>query len=233
MFDWLEFGRGPLFRFCFAVMLLGLLRLAVLAAIRARNGGSGPEPPVSPPLAPGLLFRSPSWRWLRAAALIVFHAGLISLALFVAAHVFAWRRAVGFAWFALPKDVSDRLAIMTVASGAILFLMSAIEAARHPAPGRRPVWLLALLAPVVTGYLAANVALEPDSYRTLMFFHVYSGDFILASIPFTRLADCVLQPLTRYVTRSPWQPLAEILALSVFWPRRPAAPHPVTRSEEA
>lgn len=233
MFDWLEFGRGPLFRFCFALMLLGLVRLAVLAAIRARNGQNGPEPPVRISLAPEPVFRSPFWRWLRAAALIVFHTGLISLALFVAAHVFAWRRAVGFAWFALPKEVSDRLALLTVASGAILFLMSAVETARHPAPGRRPVWLLVLLTPVVTGYLAANIALEPDSYRTLMFFHVYSGDFILAAIPFTRVADCVLEPLARYVTRSPWQPLAEILALSVFFPHSPAPPQAVTSSKEA
>lgn len=233
MFDWLEFGRGPLFRFCFALMLLGLMRLAVLAAMRARNGRNGPEPPARTPLAPEPVFRSPFWHWLRAAALIVFHTGLILLALFVAAHVFAWRRAVGFAWFALPKDVSDLLAMLTVASGAILFLMSAIEAARHPAPGRRPVWLLVLLAPIVTGYLAANVALEPDSYRTLMFFHVYSGDLILAAIPFTRVADCVLRPLARYVTRSPWQPLAEILALSVISPHRLAPPQVVTHREEA
>jgi hypothetical protein len=229
MFDWLEFGRGPLFRFCFALMLLGLLRLVVLAAIRARNGE---EPPAGKRRRRDPVFHSPFWRWLRGAALLVFHAGLISLALFVAAHVFAWRRAVGFAWFALPKDLSDRLALLTVASGAVLFLMSAVEAARHPAPGRRPVWLLVLLAPIVTGYLAANVALEPDSYRTLMFFHVYSGDLILAAIPFTRVAECVLQPVARYVTRSPWQPLAEILALSDSIPHRLAAPLAVTRSEE-
>jgi hypothetical protein len=233
MVDWLEFGRGPLFRFCFALMLLGLARLAVLAAIRARNGENGPD---SPPIEPGWAqpaFRSPFWRWLRVAALVVFHAGLILLALFVAAHVFAWRRAVGFAWFALPKEISDRLAVLTVISGAVLFLMSAVERARHPSPARRPVWLLVLLAPVATGYLAANIALQPDSYRTLMLFHVYSGDLIVAAIPFTRVADCVLRPLARSVTRSPWRPLAEILALSVVFEHRPAVPQAVTSREEA
>ncbi len=232
MFDWLEFGRGPLFRFCFALMLLGLLRLAVLAALRARNGYNASAAGAESAPGSDAVFGSPFWRWLRAAALVVFHTGLISLALFVAAHVFAWRRAVGFAWFALPKDVSDRLALLTLASGAILFLLSSIELARHPAPGRRPVWLLVLLLPVLTGYLAANIALDPDSYRTVMLFHVYSGNLILAAIPFTRVADCVLLPLTRFVTRSPWQPLAEILTLPAWLPHRPAAPLPVTRSQE-
>jgi hypothetical protein len=231
VFDWLEFGRGPLFRFAFALMLLGLLRLVALALLRARNkNDSGMElPPArpAPPVQPGAL-----WTAARLILLVVFHTGLIALPLFVAAHVFAWRRAVGFAWFALPKEVSDWLAVATVAAGAALFLMSSIDLARGVIPGRRPIWVLVLLVPVATGYLAANFAFQPESYRFLMLLHVYSGNFILAVIPFTRVADCVLQPLTRSVVRSPWRPLAEILALSVSFRPRPASVNPAASGEE-
>lgn len=231
MFDWLEFGRGPLFRFAFALMLLGLLRLVVLAFMRTRNnnhsGVGVPSARRGPTVRPGAL-----WTVARALLLAVFHAGLIALPLFVAAHVFAWRRAVGFAWFALPKEVSDWLAVATVAAGAALFLMSSIDLARGVVEGRRPIWVLTLLVPVATGYLAANFAFQPESYRFLMLLHVYSGNFILAVIPFTRVADCVLEPLARYVVRSPWRPLAEILALSITFRPRPAPVSPTTSAEE-
>jgi hypothetical protein len=235
LLDWLEFGRGPLFRFCFALMLLGLLRLAVLTAIRARNGAENAVIPKAGPRSR----RPPAWGWrfwsyLRGMLLVVFHAGLIALPLFVAAHVFAWRRAVGFAWFSLPKEVSDWLAVLTVASGAMLIAMGAVDLARRRTPGRRPIWLLVLLAPVVSGYVAANAALEPDSYRALMLLHVYSGNFMLAMIPFTHVADCVLEPVARFVVRSPWRPLAEIMAFSViFHPQPDATPGAAGQHEES
>jgi len=217
MIDWLEFGRGPLFRFTFALMLLGLLRLAVLAWLRRRE-----KPiPAANRLAPVRV--GPLWRGARVVLLIVFHIGLIALPLFVAAHVFAWRRAVGFAWFALPKPASDWLAVATVVAGVGLFLMSSIDLARGVTEGRRPIWVLALLVPVVTGYLASNFSLAPESYRALMLVHVYAGNFILAAIPFTRVADCALRPTSRYVERSFWRPLAEILALSVTFGQRSEA----------
>ena len=34
---WLDFGRGPLFRLCFALMLLGLLRILALTVIGMRE----------------------------------------------------------------------------------------------------------------------------------------------------------------------------------------------------
>lgn len=232
MFDWLEFGRGPLFRFAFALMVLGLLRLVILVLLGPHRDvkQAAAEFPPARPDAPVPV--SPFWKLLRALLLTVFHAGLIALPLFVAAHVFAWRRAVGFAWFALPKEVSDWLAVATVAAGAALFLMSSIDLARGVTEGRRPVWVLVLLVPVATGYLAANFAFQPESYRFLMLLHVYSGNFILAVLPFTRVADCVLQPWTRHLVRSPWKPLAEILALSATFYLRPVAQRRTTSAEE-
>jgi len=224
--DWLEFGRGPFFRFAFALMLLGLLRLVVLALLRRR------EQPIRAANAPVPQRVGALWRGARVVLLLVFHTGLIALPLFVAAHVFAWRRAVGFAWFALPKSVSDWLAVATVVAGAALFLMSSIDLARGVTEGRRPIWVLALLVPVATGYLAANFVLQPESYRALMLVHVYSGNFILATIPFTRAADCILRPLARSVERSFWKPLAEILALSVTFRPRPAPARPRASAEE-
>lgn len=83
MLDWLEFGRGPFFRFAFALMLLGLLRLVVLALLRRR------EQPIRAANAPVPPRVGALWRGARVVLLLVFHTGLIALPLFVAAHVFA------------------------------------------------------------------------------------------------------------------------------------------------
>ncbi len=66
-------------------------------------------------------------------------------------------------------------------------------------------WPLVLAVPFLTGYLCANAALTPAAYQTSMLVHVYSADLIMALVPFTKVAHCVLEPLSQVVTAVSWK----------------------------
>jgi hypothetical protein len=42
-------------------------------------------------------------------------------------------------------------------------------------------------------------------YQRMMLFHVWSGDLIMLLLPFTKIAHCVLLPLSQYVTGLAWK----------------------------
>jgi hypothetical protein len=67
------------------------------------------------------------------------------------------------------------------------------------------VWPLLLVIPFVTGYVCANSAARPETYQAMMFLHVYSADLIMLMLPFTKLAHCVLVPLSQAVTAVAWK----------------------------
>lgn len=214
MESWIEFGRGPLFRFAFVLMVLGLARLVLLtlAGIREvwrdmpdrrlpwkdllRNTGGWLFPV-------GRLWRR---RPVYSTVSFVFHAGLLLVPLALGAHVILWQRAVGFAWPAIPQALANWLTLAAIAGGAALFLMRAIHAAtRALSRAQDLMWPLLLVVPFATGYLCANASLSPQAYRTLMFLHIYAADLILLLIPFTKIAHCVLAPFSQFVGAMSWK----------------------------
>jgi nitrate reductase gamma subunit len=211
---WLDFGRGPLFRLAFALMLLGLLRILVLTAVAAVEAlRCNPDRIVDwadtgrQTLA-WLLPVNRLWRKRPVYSVIsfIFHVGLLSVPPFLAAHVLLWRRSVGFAWPALPQVVADWLTLVVIATGLGLFLGRALHpAARALSRTQDYFWLLLLVVPFLTGYLCSNVTLSPTAYQTLMLLHVYAANLIMAMIPFTKIAHCALAPLSQLVTSIAWK----------------------------
>jgi hypothetical protein len=59
--------------------------------------------------------------------------------------------------------------------------------------------------PFITGFLCTNVAIGPKTYQSLMLVHVYSANLIMLLIPFTKIAHCVLAPLSQVVTAIAWK----------------------------
>ena len=55
------------------------------------------------------------------------------------------------------------------------------------------------------GFLCTNVAIAPKTYQSLMLVHVYSANLIMLLIPFTKIAHCVLAPLSQVVTAIAWK----------------------------
>lgn len=211
---WIEFGRGPLFRLCFSLMILGLLRILVLTAIGiVESYGRNPDKIVS---WKGIVKQTLGWlaplgrlwnkRPVYSSISVLFHAGLLLVPFFLAAHVLLWKRSVGFAWPALPQPAADWLTLLVIASALGLILgRAAHSGARSLSRFQDYTWLVLLAVPFATGYLCANAAVGPKSYQNVMLLHVYSADLVMAMIPFTKIAHCVLAPLSQLVTGIAWK----------------------------
>ncbi|MFH1862801.1 MAG: hypothetical protein ABH878_08320 [bacterium] len=214
MQTWLDFGRGPLFRLCFVLMVLGLLRIFVLSVIgMVENYRRSPDKIV--PFA-DLLKKTVSWlipvnrlwtkRPLYSAVSFLFHIGLILVPLFYGAHVLLWKESAGFAWFSISESWADRLTLVTICGGIILFLMRALYVpARALSRKQDYLWPLLLVIPFLTGYICANSVISAAVYQGLMLIHVYSANLVMVMIPFTKIAHCILIPLSQLVTGLSWK----------------------------
>lgn len=214
MEGWIEFGRGPLFRFAFVLMLLGLARLLALTATgiwevwRNMPDRRLPWKDIARNTA-GWLF--PVGRlWKRRAFYstmsFVFHVGLLLVPLALAAHILLWKSSVGFAWPAIPQPLADWLTLAVMATGAgLLIARAAVRATRALSRPQDFLWLVLLIVPFLTGYLCANVALRPQTYRVLLLAHIYCGNLVLLLIPFTKIAHCVLAPFSQLIGALSWK----------------------------
>ena len=214
----LDFARGPLFRFSLAVMLLGLLRILVLdlvAIVEAyRKAGDTTLPWKF------MIRRALQWffpfnrvfinRPIYSLFSVLFHVGLILVPIFLFAHVELWHKSIGLAWPALPKLWADWLTISTILFGLTLFVgrISSRES-RFLSRKQDYLWPLVLLIPFVSGYFCANGNIQPATYQLLMLIHVLSANLILLLLPFTKLAHCVLLPLSQFVSNIAWRFPAE------------------------
>lgn len=211
---WIQFGQGPLFAAAFSLMVLGVVRILVLTLAgiveayhkswdRMVNWKEVARQTVHWLVPVARLWRS---RPVYSTFSLLFHAGLLLVPLFATAHVLMWKHAVGFAWRAMPQGPVDILTITTLVAGLGLFLgRAASAAARSVSRLQEYFWPLLLLIPFATGFTCSHAALSPKAYQGFMLLHVYAADLILALIPFTKIAHCVLAPLSQLVTAVAWK----------------------------
>ena len=211
---WIEFGRGPLFRLCFALMLLGLARIVVLTIIGMVEAYRRNEDRIvnwKELINKTFAWLFPITRLLRKRPVyslisFLFHIGLILVPLFLAAHVLLWEKSVGFAWFAIPQSLADYLTPIVIIGGLILFLMRALYGpARAISRKQDYVWPLLIIVPFLTGYICVNSAVSPAVYRWMMLIHIFSANLIMVMIPFTKIAHCILIPFSQLVTAIGWK----------------------------
>jgi nitrate reductase gamma subunit len=211
---WLEFARGPLFRLCFALMLLGLLRIFINTLLGIREAYQrNPDKIVS---WKEIRYQTLAWlfplgrlgkqRPIYSLFSFFFHVGMIVTPIFLASHILLWRNAVGFGWPALPHEVANWLTLMAIVTGLAIFLGRVLHpGARKLSRSQDFFWPLLIVTPFATGYLASNTVLSPWTYQFLMLVHVFSADLIMLMIPFTKIAHCVLTPLSQLVTGIAWK----------------------------
>lgn len=214
METWLDFGRGPLFRLSFVLMTLGLGRILLLSIIgMIENYRRNPDRIVP---YKDLLIKTIAWllpvnrlwkkRPVYSTVSFLFHLGLILVPLFYGAHVLLWEKSVGFAWFSISGRLADALTIVVVIGGIVLFLMRALYSpARALSRKQDYVWPLLLVVPFLTGYICAHWIISPGAYHWTMFLHIYSANLIMILIPFTKIAHCILLPLSQLVTGLSWK----------------------------
>ena len=136
----------------------------------------------------------------------LFHVGMLLVPPFLFAHVLLWKRSAGFAWFTIPQSLANYLTVLVVVTGMALFLSRVLDSgARKLSRLQDFAWPLLLVVPFITGFLCTNVAIGPKTYQSLMFVHVYSANLIMLLIPFTKIAHCVLAPLSQVVTAIAWK----------------------------
>jgi nitrate reductase gamma subunit len=214
MNEFLEFAKGPLFRLCFMIMLLGLARIIFLdlwGAYKAfKKAGDR--------IMPWKLIISRTWEWLfpvkrlsrnfqvYSVLSILFHVGLIIVPIFLYAHIDLWKQSVGISWPVLPYGWALWLTVATIIFAISLIAgRLIIKQARALSRKQDYLWLILLLIPFLTGFICANLNISPETYQFFILVHVLSGDLIFVLIPFSKIAHCVLEPLSQLVSTLAWK----------------------------
>jgi nitrate reductase gamma subunit len=208
-----QFASGPLFRFCFALMVLGLARKVVLfgygraVALKVTRHES---------VAWGPVFKE-SIRWLFplgrasskgvafAVVSMVFHAGLLAAVFFLEGHLLLLRRSAGVRWPSLPGGAADILSVVVVI--AALFMLSArlIRPPFRSISGVQDYGFLSLIIVIFITGLAASRPFNPFSYSGTMFVHATAGDILMAFLPFSKMAHGMVFPTARIFSQIGWK----------------------------
>ena len=213
MHEWLLWARGPMFRFAFALMALGVLRLVVLSLLNltavARRAGNKRFPVAK------VLRGTLAWMVPRGGALsghpvftfasMLFHLAMIITPIFLGAHILLWQRGLGVSWPALNQSLADTLTLAGIAAGLVLIVQRIFARASREL-SRFQDYLLPVLITVIfaAGYLAQHPARNPFSYDAVMLLHVLCGNLLFIVLPFSKLSHALLFPITRLISEMGW-----------------------------
>jgi len=212
MESFIEWARGPLFRFAFIIMVLGLLRHWLMTVIGVRRAMHQAADKVLPYKA---IYRATlSWlfpinklkeRPFYTLTSIIFHIGLILVPIFYAAHVLLWQRGLGVSWPYFPQLLADVLTITTIITAFMLFFARVFDPATRALSRFQDYTLPPLLAiPFLTGFLASHPAMSPFSYNSMILVHVLSANLVMFLVPFTKMSHAILVPSTQLVSEVGW-----------------------------
>jgi len=212
METWLEWARGPFFKFAFILMILGLARhlvivtAGIVGAMRRAGDKTIPWKAVLLATVQWLLpFGKVRSRPLFSLASMTFHAGMILTPVLILPHIELWKRGLGIAWPSISHAAADVLTLVTVAAAAAV-LAGRLGTARSRSLSRLQDILLPVLIaiPFLSGFLAMHPAYNPLGYTFMMLIHVMSGNVIFILIPFSKLGHMVLLPLSQLVSEVGW-----------------------------
>ena len=211
--DTLEFARGPLFIATLSFMVLGLLRHIILrtwGVVRTLKRTPHKNVPW------GKVFKK-SAEWivpishmktapLMKIASMVFHAGLLVVPLFLAEHAFLWARGIGISLPSMGHELADQLTMVTILTGFFLLSYRIFNKVSRELSSKSDYFLvIAVILPLLTGFLACHPAWSPISYQSMMLLHVLSAELTFVLLPTTKLAHVVLFPFDRISTDIYWR----------------------------
>ncbi|OGU17239.1 MAG: hypothetical protein A2X61_16945 [Ignavibacteria bacterium GWB2_35_12] len=215
MEELLNFAKGPLFRFSFAIMILGLLRVFGLSLINGFEAKKKAQDKSIPKgyvrkMTFGFLFPVRAFRVkpFYAFVSILFHIGLIFTPIFLFDHALLFQNSIGISWLnlTLSKQFADWMTIITIATGILLFLIRiSSKTSRFISRKQDYLWPLLLLIPFISGLVCAQLTVNPDVYNAFILIHILSGCLIFILMPFTKIAHCILLPLSQWITARAWK----------------------------
>jgi len=210
----LDFVRGPLFRITFAVMVLGLARnvfMALWGIFTSYYQAGDRNIPTRLILKRTVNYLVPFRQLYRVRPVysiisFVFHVGLILVPVFLYAHVSLWRGAIGFGWPALPYVLAEFLTLLTVFGAFALFFGRVFhEGSRRMSGVDDFLWPLLLSAPFISGFFCVHPTFVPFNYDALLLVHILSAELIFVLIPFSKIAHCVLMPMSQLISDLGWR----------------------------
>jgi nitrate reductase gamma subunit len=154
-----------------------------LAPPRHRPGASGIHTLWRRSLPPpGMMERSP----VSYLGGYVFHIGLFVVVVGFAPHIKLIEGLTGLSWPALPSQLVDLTAVVTLAAMLVVLYDRISKPVKRflSTFGDWFAWTLTFL-PVLTGYLAVKHLLLP--YTTMLAVHILSVELLLVFLPFTKL----------------------------------------------
>jgi nitrate reductase gamma subunit len=212
---WLEFAKGPLFRFTFAIMLLGLARVLILSIINgfeAKGKSREKKLPMNyvMKLTFGFVFpiRSLRVKPLYSVVSIIFHFGLLFTPILLFDHALLFENSIGVSWLGLTlsKSLADWLTLLTIVFGLIILVLRLSNRASRSISRKQDfIWPILLIIPFISGFICGNSVLNPDSYKAFLLAHILSGELIFVLLPFTKIAHCILMPISQWITARSWK----------------------------
>jgi nitrate reductase gamma subunit len=137
--------------------------------------------------------------WRRHPALTVvtflFHICLLAAPIFLLAHMVLVDEAWWLSWWTLPDGAADAMTLIVIA-GCLFFLIRRLTRPEvaFVTDASDYILLIVVAAPFVTGFLSYHQWL---GVRWITILHMFSGEVMLAAIPFTRLSHMIFSVFTR------------------------------------
>ena len=209
---WLEWARGPVFRFALAFMILGLVRhlaLTVWQIFRAARRAGDKSIPFGKLAVETLKWLFPfgkiSHRPSYSITTVAFHVSIIIVPLFLLGHIDLWRRGLGWGWPGIPNGLADVLTIVAILTVLALIAERLIHRDSRFLSRFQDFAIPFILAiPLAAGFCVMHPAMNPFSYEAMMLIHVMSGNLVLVMIPITKLSHCILLPTTQILSEVTW-----------------------------
>jgi nitrate reductase gamma subunit len=217
MDSWIELARGPLFRVSLAILVLGLAYRFIVALVQIvqvwRSAGDRRVPTKAVARAtlswifPRRLLRA---RPLYSVASLLFHVGIILVPLFLLGHVALLSGWLPAGWPTLGPLAADVLTILCiVALGGLLVGRLASRTARALSKPQDVLILAVLFLLMLFGLFASHPGWSPFDARAMVLLHMLAGNLVLILTPTTKIAHCVLYPLTQLIFELGWHFPAE------------------------
>jgi nitrate reductase gamma subunit len=213
MHEWLEWARGPAFRFAILFLVLGVIRTVVLQVVAVRRilrQAGNRKIPFGEVLRDTVRWLVPNPRVtpgmrLFAVVSMVFHIAVIVTPLFLAGHILLWERGLGLSWPALDQRLADYLTWAGIGTALILLGQRVFSRASRSLSRPQDYLLLVLIGVIFTsGHLVVRPTLNPFGYEPTLLVHVLAGNLVLLLVPFSKLSHVVLFPFTQLVSQLGW-----------------------------
>ncbi len=215
MEQWLEWARGPAFIACFAIMLIGLLRVVVLNTVSVvslirKSKKTGRKIPWRMIIKESLKWFFPfkkgfQQRGIFSFTSMVFHVAIMVTPIFLGGHILLWNRGLGISWPGVSNMVADYFTLIAIVTGIALFVQRVgLKASRKISRTQDYLLPILIVIPFLSGYLVMHPGINPFGYLGTMFVHVMSGNLIFVLIPFTKIGHVALFPGTQLVSELGW-----------------------------